>query len=79
MDFNRPEKSRRYFYARKEVKTMKSIIEYIKDIKWWAGHYPKYWFSDKKHRKTRIYNALYCTAPANWKLYNRFVRKMFGA
>lgn len=57
---------------------MKTIIEYIKDVKWWAGHYPKDWWSDKKHRKTRIYNALYCPAPAKWKWYNRFVRTLLG-
>ena len=56
---------------------MKSIIEYIKDVRWWASHYPQGWWKDKKRRKIYIRNAIYCVAPARWKAYNRMLHIVF--
>jgi len=65
-----------FSYTLTEVNNMKRIIEYFKDIQWWVKHYPQGWWHDKAHRKTAILNALYCTAPAHWKRYNRLLNSL---
>lgn len=55
---------------------MKRVIEYIRDVRWWLSHYERDWWKDKQHRKTAFLNALYCTAPARWKRYNRFLKSI---
>ncbi|MCR4759838.1 MAG: hypothetical protein K5705_06170 [Oscillospiraceae bacterium] len=55
---------------------MKRVIEYIRDVRWWLSHYEHGWWKDKHHRKTAFWNALYCTAPARWKRYNRFLKSI---
>lgn len=55
---------------------MHGIIEYIKDVRWWVSHYPKGWWKSSK-RKICVRNALYCVAPARWKLYNRMLHIIF--
>lgn len=53
---------------------MKRIIEYIKDVLWWLNHYDSKWWKNKKYRKIALFNALYCTAPAHWTHYNKFLK-----
>lgn len=54
---------------------MKSIIRYIKDVKWWIStYYDKGWWK-KKHT---WWNALYCVAPARWKTYNKMLHLVFN-
>lgn len=56
---------------------MKRVIEYIRDVRWWLSHYNQGWWKDKRYRKTALRNALYCTAPARWKRYNRLLKTIF--
>ncbi|MCQ2434245.1 MAG: hypothetical protein MJ062_03285 [Oscillospiraceae bacterium] len=56
---------------------MKRILEYIKDVRWWVSHYDSNWWNNKQNRRTAIGNALYCTAPAQWKTYNKILKVIF--
>lgn len=56
---------------------MKRILEYIKDVRWWVSHYDSNWWNNKQNRRTAIGNALYCTAPARWKTYNKILKFIF--
>lgn len=53
------------------MKKIRRIIIYFKDVKWFLSLYPK-WYKEKT-KKITFRNALYCVAPHNWKLYNRFL------
>lgn len=58
------------------MKRIKRIIEYFKDVKCWMSHYEKHWYK-KKNRKIYLRNALYCVAPARWRLYNKMLNTIF--